>query len=106
VHTAGLGLDDGYNLAVLEAMCSGMPVLSTVASDSPVTNHENGFISRDPAVLRQAALLLLGNPGMAKRLGDRARETVIRDFPVQGFVRSWHQVIERARRAHQARRAA
>jgi hypothetical protein len=105
-HTAGPGLDDGYNLAVLEAMCSGLPVLSNLASDSPVTDGENGFISGNLGVLAEAASRLLDDPALARRLGDRARETVVRDFPVEGFVRSWHHVIERARKAYQAPRAA
>src|SRR5581483_10479157 len=48
VHTADPALEDGYNLALLEAMATGMPVVSTCAPESPVVDGENGFLDGDP----------------------------------------------------------
>jgi hypothetical protein len=99
VHTATEGLDDGYNLAVIEAMCSGMPVVTTGGSGSPVVDGLNGFSADDPASLNQAARYLLDNPAAAKELGERARETVRRDFSTTDFIDGWHGAIENAQRA-------
>ena len=36
--------EDGYNLALLEAMSAGMPVISIANKTSPIENGVNGYI--------------------------------------------------------------
>jgi Glycosyl transferases group 1 len=103
VHTAGVGLDDGYNLSLLEAMASGMPVLSTVPSESPVVDGENGFLDRDPTRLHERAKELLADAELARRLGARARESVLDRFDVATFVRNWHRAIDLSQASWSAR---
>jgi hypothetical protein len=97
VHTADPALEDGYNLALLEAMGTGMPVVTTVAPDSPVVDGDNGFSGTDPAALNEAARTLLDDRALARRMGARARESVLDQFSLEAFVQSWHRAIERAR---------
>jgi hypothetical protein len=97
VHTAGPGLDDGYNLSLLEAMGTGMPVLTTVASESPVVDGESGFVDPDVDRLRTQARRLLDDPELSRRMGARAREAVLERFGLPAFVEGWHRAIDRAR---------
>jgi hypothetical protein len=97
VHTAGAGLDDGYNLAVLEAMATGMPVITTARSGSPVENGVSGFVSDDLAELHRSARLLLEDEALARRMGEAARNAVLSRFSVSAFVDAWHRVIHAAK---------
>jgi hypothetical protein len=105
VHTAGPGLDDGYNLALIEAMGSGMPAVTTKLHASPVLDGETGFISDDLDVLHRGAARLLENPEEARKMGERARETVLEAFSLPAFVEGWHYAIDRAQKRFAARRS-
>ena len=98
VHTGAEGLEDGHNLSVLEAMCTGLPVLTTVSGETPVIDGENGYFDADPAGLRARARSLLEDPALASRLGARARETVLERYSLRAFLEGWHRTLERARR--------
>ncbi|NOY92580.1 MAG: glycosyltransferase family 4 protein [Deltaproteobacteria bacterium] len=94
VHTAHVGLEDGYNMASLEAMASGMPQLASIHPSTPVEDGISGYVSDDPAALREAARRLLADPELAGRLGDAAREAVAERFPMRAFVEAWREQIE------------
>lgn len=98
VHTATPGLDDGYNLALVEAMTTGMPVVSNAAPNSPLSDGHDGFVGGTPERLHAALARLLSEPTLARELGCRARETALSAFPLQGFVEGWHRALELARR--------
>lgn len=106
VHTAGRSLDDGYNLAVVEAMLTGMPVVSLSGSESPVVDGVNGYLSDDPSYLNSRLGELLADPERARELGRRARETALERFSLGAFVSAWHAALDLARsRWHRSRRA-
>ncbi len=86
--------EDGYNLAMLEAMATGMPVISTCNRTSPIENGVNGYISDDIATLRSSVAELLDDLGKARELGQKARETVQRQFGLEAFLKSWTEVIQ------------
>lgn len=98
VHTAAPRLEDGYNTALLEAMATGMPVVATRHPSSPVVDGVNGFVADDVELLRRRALQLVGDPGLARRLGEEARRTVTRDFGIEAFVAGWGRALEAAQR--------
>ena len=85
--------EDGYNLAMLEAMATGMPVISTCNRTSPVVNGINGIISDDIQILRSSVAELLNDPDKASEMGQRARDTVQTQFGLAAFLKSWNQVI-------------
>lgn len=93
INTTVDNYEDGYNLAMLEAMAIGMPVVSTSNRTSPIRNGDNGFISGDIQRLRVYVEELLKNPKMAKDLGERGRRTVIKEFNIQTFLDNWNDVI-------------
>lgn len=97
LHTAVYPYEDGYNLAVLEAMASGMPVAALSNPTLPVQDGSEGVVGKTPAELRERIIRLLENPEEARRLGAAARERVNRDFPISVFRRRWNSLVSELR---------
>ena len=97
VHTAGKGLEDGFNMALVEAMLVGMPIISNTSAASPIKNGFNGFINSSTGELRKPAQLLLENHEKALELGANARESALKLFSLERFTTEWGQAIEIAR---------
>ncbi len=107
LHTSNPNLEDGYNLALLEAMCTGLPVVATRSPTSPVVDGHNGFISDDIEYLRWGIQQLLSDPQLALQMGERGRQVVVQRFSVSRFLESWHETIgeARARQQHLRRKS-
>ncbi|HTV59715.1 MAG TPA: glycosyltransferase [Verrucomicrobiae bacterium] len=103
VHTADPRLEDGFNMATLEAMAAGMPVLGNRHPTSPVEHGVSGFLSDHPAELRRFARLLLEDRELAARMGREAQRAVAKKFSREQFKRGLERAIERARRKFQRR---
>lgn len=86
--------EDGYNLAMIEAMATGMPVVSIANPSSPIEDGVNGFVSEDEKALRERILELLQDRERAFAIGRKARETVLERFPINRFVAEWRDVLE------------
>lgn len=97
IHTAHPALEDGYNMATLEAMAAGLPVLGNRHPTSPIRHGVSGFLSDDPAELRACAERLLDDRELAARMGEEARKTVAEKFPVEKFRAGLLRSIEAAR---------
>jgi glycosyltransferase involved in cell wall biosynthesis len=80
--------EDGYNLSMLEAMATGMPVVSSWNKSSPIVDGENGYVSKDPNYLNQCIETLLKNPEEARKIGEQGRKTVQDKFPLNRFLQS------------------
>lgn len=103
VHTVEPALEDGYNLALLEGMASGLPVIGNPHPSSPVEHGVSGYLSDDPAALREYAGQLLADRERARRMGLAARDAVRELFAVPKFVESFESLVAEARaRAGQA----
>jgi GT2 family glycosyltransferase/2-polyprenyl-3-methyl-5-hydroxy-6-metoxy-1,4-benzoquinol methylase len=96
VHATQWPWEDGYNLALLEAMATGMPVVAWVSPSSPISEGVDGLLADDPAMLGHWTRRLLEDLELGRRLGARARRTVERRFPLGAFVEAWNAVLERA----------
>jgi len=84
--------------SLLEAMACGCAVVTTATCMIPeiVKNGENGYISNDPAQLREYVNKLLSDEDLATELGIAARETVINNFSLNNFVDGWNEVFYNA----------
>ncbi len=103
IHTADPRLEDGYNMAMGEAMAAGMPVLGNRHPTSPIKHGLSGFLSDDPDALRKYAGILLGDRDLAAKMGQQARKTAVERFSMSKFKESFLQSIETARRKWESR---
>ncbi|HYE89312.1 MAG TPA: glycosyltransferase [Vicinamibacterales bacterium] len=88
--------EDGYNLAMLEAMATGMPIVSTANPSSPIVNGVNGYISADHSLLSARISQLLRDQNAAIELGAEAQRTVAQQFHIDDFAAKWDTVIRQA----------
>jgi len=85
--------DDGYNLVLLEAMATGMPVVSTAHPASPVRDGHNGLVGETTSELRRHLVRLLHQRELAHQLGENARRTIMDSFPYDTFLAAWHRLL-------------
>ncbi len=92
---------EGHPWVIVEAMASGLPVISTDqgAIRESVTDNENGFIvpSRDPAAIATKLILLINNTELRNRMGRKSRllyeEKFTEERMVQNYIRAFDRVI-------------
>jgi glycosyltransferase involved in cell wall biosynthesis/tetratricopeptide (TPR) repeat protein len=96
INTTVEEYEDGYNLSMLEAMATGMPVISSWNKTSPIEDGMNGYVSKDLNYLNQRIDFLLKNPEEARKLGEKARKTVQDKFPLKRFLHSWQKAVEKS----------
>jgi hypothetical protein len=106
VHTADPKLEDGYNMATLEAMAAGLPVVGNQHPSSPVEHGISGFLSNDPAELHGYAMRLLDDRNLAAQMGRAAQKAVTEKFAPAAFKVGLMQAIETARRKWREHRQA
>lgn len=92
--------EDGYNLALLEAMATGMPVATLAHPTTPVRDGIDGIVAGSAEELRARVEKLLDSPEEARRMGRNARLRVAELFPMSGFSDAWEAAgSARAKRA-------
>ncbi len=84
--------------SLLEAMSCGCAVVSTATCMIPevIEDGVNGFISNDESVLRDRLNLLLNDKDLARKMGEKARETIVSKLSMDKFVASWNAVFDKA----------
>jgi glycosyltransferase involved in cell wall biosynthesis len=84
-------LKEGLPLAMLEAMATGVPIVSTPVNGIPdvITDGRNGLLvpPEAPDALAAAILKLFADSGFATNMARGGRETIERDYSMQQFVR-------------------
>jgi glycosyltransferase involved in cell wall biosynthesis len=95
VHSS---LGEGISNGVLEAMASGLPVVTTDCGGmrEAVTDGREGFVVpvRDVAAMSAALAALAGDAGLRQRMGHAARATVERDFALEQQVASFASLYQ------------
>lgn len=85
--------EKGYNLATLEAMATGMPVISVDHPFTPIKDGWNGYLVKNFDELIEKSKLLLSDLELAKRLGQNAKQTVIEQYHIDVFVDKWNKTL-------------
>jgi hypothetical protein len=105
VHTADPRYEDGFNMAMVEAMAAGLPVVANAHPTSPITHGVDGFLAGTPAEARAHAASLIADAGLARTMGAAARRTAIARFAPNSFRKGASAAIDRAQRNFRQRRA-
>ena len=86
---------DGLPTVLLEAMATGMPVVSTTLTGNPeiIDDGVNGFLTEpgDAAGLAQALARLLDSPELQQRMGEAGRQKAMNTFNVRKNVAVLHR---------------
>jgi glycosyltransferase involved in cell wall biosynthesis len=94
-------VSEGLSNALLEAMASGLAVLASRVGGTreAVTDGESGllFDPGDRAALEAALALLIAEPGLAGRLGRRAREEAVARYDLSAVARRYIELYGLAR---------
>lgn len=77
-------LEDGFGMALSEAMSCGLPVIcsDSVGAKDVVRNNIDGFIvpTRDISALKEKIVYLYENPRVCREMGRQARENAVNNF--------------------------
>ena len=92
LHSSIFPHEDGYNLAMLEAMASGMPIATLTHPTSPIEDGVDGIVASTSTQLRARIVQLLDRPDQALEMGRAALEKVKRAFPVKRFRHCWQSL--------------
>jgi sugar transferase (PEP-CTERM/EpsH1 system associated) len=89
---------EGIPLTVIEAMATGLPVVSTRVGGLPemLEDGESGFLAPagDDAGLASAILRLSGDPDFRKRVGQRGRERALASFSEANMVERYRALYQ------------
>ena len=98
VHTADPRYEDGYNMAVLEAMAAGMPVLTNRHPTTIVQHGITGFVAETPHEMRGHAMQLLHDRELARTMGANGARFIARNFSPDRFRVDFAKAIQEARK--------
>jgi glycosyltransferase involved in cell wall biosynthesis len=93
LFTTRFPYNDGYNLAMLEAMKMGMATVTVDNPSSPIIHNYNGLIGKDAEEIIAHLRRLLANPQLVDELGRNAQRTVEEHFSEELFINKWNQLL-------------
>ncbi len=93
-------LKEGFGLVVAEAMWKGKPVIGGNVGGirRQIFQGDSGFLVHSPEGCAFRIRQLLCNPGLARRLGENARQYVKDNFLLPTYLRMWVLVLNALRR--------
>jgi len=87
---------EGMSYAVLEAMSTGLPVIATAvgANIELVSHGDEGYLVSHGDIESLAAYMVrLGtNPSLLSKMGQKAREKIIKDYSLNRMVSSYNDL--------------
>jgi glycosyltransferase involved in cell wall biosynthesis len=86
---------EGVPRALLEAMCAGLPAISTAVGGVPALLAGRGWLTRadEPQTLEAALLDAVASPQKAAHFGERAHAYVAAEYDHPRIVRSYQEVL-------------
>jgi glycosyltransferase involved in cell wall biosynthesis len=81
-------------LVLLEAMHLGLPLVALATTEVPEAVPPGaGFVSNRLDVLADGLRRLARDPALAREMGERGREHVLRRFALARFLRDWDELL-------------
>ncbi len=95
LHTAVYPYEDSYNLVVLEAVVTGMPVAALSHPTSPIRDGIGGVVESSAEEWHTRTMWLLDHPDEAMQMGVAARQRLEQEFPLSAFRDGWQSLAKR-----------
>jgi hypothetical protein len=95
LYTPVYPYEDGYNLSLLEAMATGMPIATMQNPTTPIRDGVEGFIGVTSEDLREKVIHMLDNPEEAAKMGRNARIRVENEFSLLKLQQAWQSYTAR-----------
>lgn len=93
--STSISLHEGLSNVILEAMSSGLPVISTksVGSQEIISQGENGFLveQNDARQLGERLALLMDDSSLLKEMGSNARDFICREFSLERMISNYEK---------------
>lgn len=92
---------EGFPNVVLEAMALGKPIIATDVGAIPDILKDNGIVipPQNAEAIKDALNLLLKNEDLRKKLGEKGRGKLLREYTIEKvvdeYVRVWDEVSEK-----------
>ena len=88
--------ENEYTVALLEAMMTGAPIVTASMPfvDRHVEHGVNGFISDDPAELREYCRMLLDDRDLADAMGAQSRRIALERYDEERWIRQWNELFD------------
>jgi glycosyltransferase involved in cell wall biosynthesis len=89
--------ENEYTVALVEAMMVGAPIVTCEMPfvERHVKHEINGFVSGDPARLREYCRLLLDDHDLAARMGAESRRLALERYHEDRWIRQWNDLFDR-----------
>lgn len=101
--------EEGFPVAIVEAMAAGLPVVATAVGGNPeaVSTGRTGSLvpPRDPAALADAILVYLADPGLVRSHGAAGRTVALERFDLGRMIRDYEEVYESIRHPRASRQS-
>lgn len=89
---------EGLSNALLEAMAAGLPAIASNVGGAPdlITHGQHGLLILPdaPVELAESIIALLGNAPQRERLGQQARQKVMRDYALPNVAQKLYDLYE------------
>ena len=90
-------LSEGLGLVLLEAMACGKPVIGSDVGGIPelIEDGKNGYIvkTKDSDALRDRLRMFTEDMGLARRMGDAGRKSVLEEFSKDKYFNNYSEMI-------------
>lgn len=91
--------EGGYNMSILEASASGMPVVSTLHCDIPdtIVDGTTGFLvpERQPALIAEKITKLIHNPKIWPIMGQNGRDLIEKEYNVAKLIPKLENIYDK-----------
>ena len=89
---------ESFSMTMLEAMAAGRPVISTRVggADELIVESRNGLLiePRNPISMADALEFMIANADLCRKMGQSARDSVVRDYQVGRMVEKTEILLE------------
>jgi len=84
-----------FGMAICEAMMVGLPIVGLATTEMPTVIEDgiSGIVDTDVDRLVEGMRDLLRDPGLAREMGDLARDIALERFSIGRFVRDWNDAF-------------